>query len=50
MIQPVLPANVGRYEDVFRKIDGGWLLARCTVYLPFGGETQRLPVTDASHA
>lgn len=48
MIEPILPANVGHYEDVFRKIDGDWLLARRTVYLPFGGKTQRLPVTDAS--
>ncbi|BBC30440.1 uncharacterized protein SGFS_017340 [Streptomyces graminofaciens] len=50
MIEPRLPANVGHYEDIFRKIDGVWFLASRTVFLPFGGGTERLPVADASSA
>ncbi|MFJ9733544.1 nuclear transport factor 2 family protein [Streptomyces sp. NPDC101171] len=50
MIEPRLPANVGHYEHIFRKIDGTWFLASRTVFLPFGGVTERLPVADASHA
>lgn len=50
MIEPRLPTNVGHYEDLFRKIDGAWFLATRTVFLPFGGETERLPVGDASPA
>ncbi|MFI1839124.1 nuclear transport factor 2 family protein [Streptomyces olivaceoviridis] len=50
MIEPRLPTNVGHYEDVFRKIDGAWFLASRTVFLPFGGETERLPVGGASPA
>ncbi len=50
MIEPRLPANVGHYEDIFRKIDGAWFLASRTVFLPFGGGTERLPVADASPA
>lgn len=44
------PANVGHYEDIFRKIDGAWFLASRTVFLPFGGGTERLPVADGSPA
>ncbi|MFE2297055.1 nuclear transport factor 2 family protein [Streptomyces sp. NPDC059445] len=50
MIGPRLPANIGHYEDTFRKIDGAWLLAGRTVFLPFAGGTERLPVNDASPA
>jgi hypothetical protein len=39
---PRLPANVGHYEDAFRKVDGVWLLAGRTLFLAFGGETERL--------
>jgi hypothetical protein len=49
MIEPRLPVNVGHYEDIFRKVDGAWFLASRTVFLPFGGGTERLPVADASH-
>jgi hypothetical protein len=42
MIAPRLPANVGHYEDAFRKVDGHWLLASRTVHLPFGADTERL--------
>jgi hypothetical protein len=46
MLLPRLPANVGHYEDTFRKIEGTWLLAtRCT-FLPFGGPTERLGQSD----
>lgn len=48
MIEPRLPANVGHYEDIFRKIDDAWYLASRTVFLPFGTETERLPTADAS--
>ncbi|SEO48710.1 nuclear transport factor 2 family protein [Actinacidiphila rubida] len=39
---PRLPANVGHYEDAFRKVDGTWLLSRRTLHLAFGGPTERL--------
>jgi hypothetical protein len=42
MIEPRLPANVGHYEDTFRRVDGRWLLATRTVHLPFGADTERL--------
>ncbi len=42
MIPPRLPANVGHYEDTFRKDGGQWLLATRTTVLPFGGPTERL--------
>jgi hypothetical protein len=49
MIAPRLPANVGHYEDTFRKVDGHWLLATRTVHLPFGADTERLtPSTSSS--
>lgn len=50
MVEPVLPANVGHYEDIFRKVDGVWLLASRTAFLPFGGDTRRLPSAHASPA
>jgi hypothetical protein len=42
LVLPRLPANVGHYEDTFRKVDGTWLLARRVLVLPFGGPTERL--------
>lgn len=43
MLPPMLPVNVGHYEDAFRKVGDDWLLARRVTFLPFGGETERLP-------
>ncbi|MFG3243361.1 nuclear transport factor 2 family protein [Streptomyces sp. NPDC094461] len=48
MVPPVLPANVGHYEDTFRKVDGTWLLAGRVTFLPFGGETVQLGSPDRS--
>ncbi|MEU9561329.1 nuclear transport factor 2 family protein [Streptomyces sp. NPDC048161] len=48
MVPPVLPANVGHYEDTFRKVDGAWLLAGRVTFLPFGGETVQLGSPDRS--
>ena len=45
MLPPRLPANVGHYEDRFQRVDGVWLLATRTLFLPFGGETERLPTS-----
>ncbi|MDX2524320.1 nuclear transport factor 2 family protein [Streptomyces europaeiscabiei] len=42
LIAPRLPANIGHYQDTFRKIDSTWLLATRTLALPFGGPTERL--------
>jgi hypothetical protein len=42
MLPPRLPANVGHYEDTFRKENGTWLLATRTTFLPFGGPTERV--------
>ncbi|MGW2399627.1 nuclear transport factor 2 family protein [Kitasatospora sp. NPDC001664] len=42
MIEPRVPVNVGHYDDVFRRVDGVWLLAGRTVFLPFGADTERL--------
>ncbi|MES4900790.1 MULTISPECIES: nuclear transport factor 2 family protein [unclassified Streptomyces] len=42
MLPPRLPANVGHYEDTFRKENGVWLLATRTTFLPFGGPTERV--------
>lgn len=42
MVPPRLPANVGHYEDTFRKVGDTWLLAARVTHLPFGGETARL--------
>ena len=35
------PVQVGHYEDTFRKVDGSWLIATRTLFLPFGGPTPR---------
>ncbi|MGW7311173.1 nuclear transport factor 2 family protein [Streptomyces sp. NPDC054835] len=48
MVPPRLPANVGHYEDTFRKIEDTWLLASRVTRLPFGGETARLSHPDQS--
>ncbi|MEU7044765.1 nuclear transport factor 2 family protein [Streptomyces varsoviensis] len=42
MVPPRLPANVGHYEDTFRKVEDAWLLSHRVTHLPFGGETARL--------
>lgn len=42
MLPPQLPTNVGHYEDMFRKVDGRWLLAARATYLPFGADTERI--------
>ena len=38
---PPAPTQVGHYEDVFRRVDGVWLLASRTTVLAFGGPTPR---------
>ncbi|MFC9863478.1 MULTISPECIES: nuclear transport factor 2 family protein [unclassified Streptomyces] len=47
---PRLPANVGHYEDMFRKVDGVWLLASRTLVLAFGGATERIAPAPPSGA
>ncbi|WP_425837266.1 nuclear transport factor 2 family protein [Streptomyces fractus] len=42
IVPPRLPANVGHYEDTFRKVDGRWLMASRTLVLPFGGPTEHV--------
>ena len=42
MVPPTLSANVGHYEDTFRKVEDTWFLANRVTLLPFGGETVRL--------
>ncbi|MFF7755619.1 nuclear transport factor 2 family protein [Streptomyces sp. NPDC007971] len=42
LVAPRLPANIGHYEDTFRRVDGIWLLASRTLVLPYGGPTERL--------
>ncbi|WP_261717316.1 nuclear transport factor 2 family protein [Streptomyces sp. FZ201] len=44
-IPPRLPANIGHYEDTFRKVDGVWLIATRTLVLPFGAPKERLNAT-----
>ncbi len=41
-VPPRPPVQVGHYEDVFRRTDGRWLLARRTLFLAFAGPTDRL--------
>lgn len=45
MLPPRLPANVGHYEDTFRKVGGVWLLANRSTFVPFGGPTERIGPT-----
>ncbi|GHD98259.1 nuclear transport factor 2 family protein [Streptomyces alanosinicus] len=35
------PVQVGHYADVFRKVDGTWLIASRTLHLPFGDATPK---------
>ena len=35
------PVQVGHYEDNFRVVEGSWLIASRTLFLPFGGSTPR---------
>ncbi|MFE9809816.1 nuclear transport factor 2 family protein [Streptomyces sp. NPDC005227] len=46
LLPPRLPANVGHYEDTFRRVDGQWLIATRRLHLPFGGPTERLDVPN----
>ncbi|MFB7241585.1 hypothetical protein CW362_36740 [Streptomyces populi] len=46
LVPTPLPANVGHYEDTFRRTDGVWLIATRTLVLPFGGPTKRLDPLD----
>jgi hypothetical protein len=48
LIAPRLPANIGHYQDTFRKTGGSWLIATRTLVLPFGGPTERLDSTGRS--
>ncbi|KUL42883.1 hypothetical protein ADL28_44530 [Streptomyces violaceusniger] len=48
MVLPRLPANVGHYEDTFRKVEDTWLLSSRVTHLPFGAETVRLNHPDQS--
>ena len=41
---PPPPTQVGHNEDVFRRVDGVWLLASRTTVLAFGGSTPRADV------
>jgi SnoaL-like protein len=41
---PPAPTQVGHYEDVFRRVDGAWLLASRKTVLAFGGPTPRADV------
>ena len=43
---PPPPTQVGHYEDVFRRVDGVWLLASRTTVLAFGGATPRADSAD----
>ncbi|MFD5148876.1 nuclear transport factor 2 family protein [Streptomyces sp. NPDC058401] len=42
MVPPRPPTQVGHYEDTFRRMDGVWLLATRTLFLPFAGPTEHL--------
>ncbi|MER7964923.1 nuclear transport factor 2 family protein [Streptomyces ardesiacus] len=48
LVPPRPPANVGHYEDAFRKVDGEWLFAARTLFLAFGGATERLSASVPS--
>ncbi|MFE2379155.1 nuclear transport factor 2 family protein [Streptomyces sp. NPDC059398] len=43
MEPPRLPAQVGHYEDTFRKAGGRWLLDTRATFLAFAGPTARVP-------
>ncbi|WP_329127703.1 nuclear transport factor 2 family protein [Streptomyces caniferus] len=42
LVPPRPPAQVGHYEDTFRKADDAWLLATRTLFLSFAGPTEQL--------
>ncbi|MCX5269636.1 nuclear transport factor 2 family protein [Streptomyces sp. NBC_00199] len=42
------PVQVGHYEDAFRRVDGGWLLARRVLFLPFAGPTPHAATPSAT--
>ncbi|MDT0322648.1 nuclear transport factor 2 family protein [Streptomyces millisiae] len=42
LLPPRPPTQVGHYEDAFQRRDGEWLLAHRTLFLAFGGPTERL--------
>ncbi|MFI0906550.1 nuclear transport factor 2 family protein [Streptomyces sioyaensis] len=46
MLPPRLPAQVGHYEDTFRKVDGRWLLGTRSTFLAFAGPTEHLGAAD----
>ncbi|MFC7303956.1 nuclear transport factor 2 family protein [Streptomyces monticola] len=48
LVPPPAPANVGHYQDTFRKVNGTWLLATRTLVLAFGGPTRRLDGAQGS--
>ena len=50
MLPPRPPANMGHYEDTFRRVDGAWLLATRSLHLPFGGPTERLPGSERNRS
>ena len=51
MLPPRPPANMGHYEDTFRRVDGAWLLAtRSLCTSPFGGPTERLPGSERNRS
>ncbi|MFD9244814.1 nuclear transport factor 2 family protein [Streptomyces sp. NPDC059556] len=48
LVPPQPPVQVGHYEDMFRKVDGTWLLSTRTLFLSFAGPTQRLNASGTS--
>ena len=42
MVAPRLPTNAGHYEDTFRFVDGRWLIEHRSLFLAFGGPTDRV--------
>ncbi|WP_405774440.1 nuclear transport factor 2 family protein [Streptomyces sp. NBC_00859] len=48
MEPPRLPAQVGHYEDTFRKVDNQWLLGTRSTFLAFAGPTERIGPADES--
>jgi hypothetical protein len=47
-VPPPLPANVGHYDDTFRFVDGRWLIVHRSLFLAFGGPTDRVSTTSGS--
>lgn len=42
MVAPRPPTNVGHYDDTFRFTDGRWLITHRSLFLAFGGPTDRI--------